>query len=46
MTEITQITRRKVPLGSSLFLDILPLTPEEIARRKAEKVQRAMNSTV
>jgi hypothetical protein len=37
MTEITQITRRRVPLGSPLFPNRPPLSPEEIARRKAER---------
>lgn len=33
---MTQITRRRVPLGSPLFPNRPPLSPEEIARRKAE----------
>jgi hypothetical protein len=34
---MTQITRRRVPLGSPLFPNRPPLSPEEIARRKAER---------
>jgi hypothetical protein len=33
---MTQKTRRKVPLGSPIFPDRPRLSPEEIARRKAE----------
>jgi hypothetical protein len=33
---MTQKTRRRVPLGSPIFPDRPPLSPEEKARRKAE----------
>ncbi|HAG83787.1 MAG TPA: hypothetical protein DCL61_22225 [Cyanobacteria bacterium UBA12227] len=34
---MSQITRRRVPLGSPIFPNRPPLSPEEIARRKAER---------
>ncbi|MGK7923319.1 MAG: hypothetical protein AB4080_25300 [Trichodesmium sp.] len=34
---MTQTTRRKVPRGTPIYGDRPPLSPEEIARRKAEK---------
>ncbi|NES04764.1 MAG: hypothetical protein F6K22_19165 [Okeania sp. SIO2F4] len=34
---MTQTTPRKVPRGKPLFSDRLPLSPEERARRKAQK---------
>ncbi|HAG83783.1 MAG TPA: hypothetical protein DCL61_22205 [Cyanobacteria bacterium UBA12227] len=34
---MTQITHRRVPLGRPIFPNRPPLSPQEIARRKAEK---------
>ena len=38
---MTQITRRRVPLGSPIFPDRPCLSPEEIARRQAEREEFA-----